>query len=46
MKALLTEFKINFPHSLLPDGSQGRDTRNISIGRDLAATSQAKKRED
>jgi hypothetical protein len=39
-----TQFKLNSPHSLLPDGCLGRDMRSISIGRNLVATAQTKKR--
>ena len=38
------EIRVNFPLSLLPEGSKESDVLNISIERDPEATSQAKER--
>ena len=38
------EFRLNFPHSLLPAGCREGDILNISIERDMAATKQTKER--
>jgi hypothetical protein len=38
------KIRVNFPLSLLPDGSKESDILNISIERDTKATQQAKER--